>query len=551
MPTEVLQNIVLNDDESLKGLYSSRTSVFPMVLGPGETLDLNAHFNYVPIGALRRYTGVKRLFLELDADGPVSVTVDIPGMDIAPYTIDYNGTPLDLGFPERDLLGISVTAGDGGCTIRSGRFLAESDTVNDVHLALCICTYHNDGLVKEKITSILGSDIWGSLRDHVTIIVVDNGRTLSGLPDGVRLIPSENHGGSGGFARGMLEAMDLKCTHVILNDDDAMFDPEVLFRTLTFYTFAGKEVCLGGSFLYKDRPTVVYESGAEFSEFKTRPHCCGLDLLNVDSNLFLSSDRESDFFGWWYCAFPMVSVSRMGLPLPFFFKFDDIEYGRRSDIPRTVLCGVSVWHPDFDTKYSVTTEYYVFRNLLIAGMIHNSPSREDVKKLFTRIEIDIVGYRYREAVVKMRAAEDVMKGPDHVFPSSLDGPLEDVDDYMLGDADFLRKVLDIVPDAKRAPHGLRHVLMNGNFLPSVGDRELSFRELDTASFYRVGRVLYTLDNGRGVICERSFSETVKLMVRLSRLRRRFLRMFDGLSEEYREFLPRYSSEGFWKEVYRD
>lgn len=552
MATEVLQNIVLSGEERLKGLYSDGCRTFPVELGPGESLDLNAHFNYVPIGALRRYTSMERLFLELDVDGTADVTVNLPGQDIDPVMMRYvPGIPLELDFSVGDLLGVSVTGGDEGCVLRSGRFIVSADHVNDVRLALCVCTYHNEELVRKKMDSITGSDVWLSMKDSVSLVVVDNGNSLDNLPDCVKLIPSPNYGGSGGFARGMLEAISLGCTHVVLNDDDAMFDPEVLFRTLSFYHLIKKDtnICLGASFLYANRPTIVHESGATFEMFHVHGYCRGLDMIDSQSNLELSLEKNADFLGWWYCVIPTAILIKNGLTLPFFFKSDDIEYGLRMECPKINLCGISIWHPSFNSKYSVKSEYYAFRNLLISGLIHNNPSKDDIKKLLTHIEIDIVGYRYKEAAAKLRALEQVMEGPNMVFPTSLN-PIT-IDDYSFDDIEILKNEILLIDSPKYAAHGLRHIMMNGIFLPSIGNRELSFGEMDTSAFYRVGKVLYTLESGKGVICERNFMTTIRLLLRLHRDGNHFLRRFDSISEEYIGSISRYSSEEFWKNVYSD
>ncbi len=66
------------------------------------------------------------------------------------------------------------------------------------------------------------------------MFVVDNGRTLNVdevSDDNVTVIPNANVGGAGGFARGMMAALDIDATHVLLMDDDVRVMPESFIRT--------------------------------------------------------------------------------------------------------------------------------------------------------------------------------------------------------------------------------------------------------------------------------------------------------------------------------
>ncbi len=56
-----------------------------------------------------------------------------------------------------------------------------------------------------------------------------------GLLNGkLRVINQSNLGGSGGFARGMFEAVENGSDYVLLMDDDIVVEPESIIRLLTF-----------------------------------------------------------------------------------------------------------------------------------------------------------------------------------------------------------------------------------------------------------------------------------------------------------------------------
>lgn len=52
------------------------------------------------------------------------------------------------------------------------------------------------------------------------------------------------------------------------------------------------------------------------------------------------------------------------LPLPFFLKYDDVEYALRCKLRIITLNGVGVWHEKFEAKYNSASEYYNTRNYL-------------------------------------------------------------------------------------------------------------------------------------------------------------------------------------------
>src|SRR5205823_954111 len=77
--------------------------------------------------------------------------------------------------------------------------------------------------------------------------------------------------------------------------------------------------------------------------------------------------------GWWFMAFPLRVVERVGLPLPFFLRCDDIEYGCRlqgAGVPVAPVPGVAVWHAPFYLKTRGWQNYYEFRNMLALCALH-------------------------------------------------------------------------------------------------------------------------------------------------------------------------------------
>ena len=70
------------------------------------------------------------------------------------------------------------------------------------------------------------------LADNIGVFVADNGGTLteSDYPDrGVKVMKNKNVGGTGGFVRCLLEALEdpnKEWTHILFLDDDIRLEPE-------------------------------------------------------------------------------------------------------------------------------------------------------------------------------------------------------------------------------------------------------------------------------------------------------------------------------------
>ena len=102
------------------------------------------------------------------------------------------------------------------------------------------------------------------------MFVVDNGRTLPAVElsdELVTVIPNNNVGGAGGFARGMISALEdeRSFSHVLLMDDDVRMSPESIKRTfnlLSLVSDAYSDAFINGAMLKLSEPDVQYEDVA-------------------------------------------------------------------------------------------------------------------------------------------------------------------------------------------------------------------------------------------------------------------------------------------------
>lgn len=556
----VIQHLVMPSGivDGEVSLYNrnSDTRRFPLALMRGDRLDLRSHFNLLPIGKLRENADTGRIFLRLRFEGSLTVhlTVCGQGVEKTSVLVPADGEPCAIDCPEGDLLGVVVEATEDS-VLHSGEFLCRPESSNDVHLAHIICTYRREDELRRKLELIEGFlDDNPETEGRLEIIVVDNGGTIEDIPErNVHLVKSSNYGGSAGFSRGMLEAREGgKATHVLLNDDDARLDPEVIFRTISFYSLLRRDLSdtmLGGTMLLLDDPCVSNESGAIFDGLGVHSLKRRLDLSDLGRNVELERRTDIDYFGWWYLAMPMESVEKYGYPLPMFYKIDDVEYGLRSASRKVTMCGISVWHPSFSANYSASGTYYARRNTLVLLACRRLLDKGAVRDFFEKALLETACLRYISADAAASATEDFLKGPEEVFRMHLGGAKK-VTGYDYGNMQELAK--NIRPrTVKTAGFKFRKYTMNGLLLPSAGDIVTNFGNMQTEDFYRVGKALYTPDGKKGTVCRRKTGRAIAQTLGFLMLERKMMRRIEKMNEEYGDAAAYYSSEEYWKDVFRD
>ena len=249
---------------------------------PGTTrlLDFATYLNALSYEKWRRYTTVDNVWLHLRLCGACTVSLTrIDATAAAPtrtvvatreVTATQNGdgwTTLDLPYDDVDgatLLAFEVLT-HGPVSFGEAYYYSKVDPVQvrHVELALATTTFRNERYVLPNIElvrrEILGSD--EPIARGFTMHVVDNGRTLTPEQvEGPRILlhPNPNAGGSGGFTRGMIEAMEQepRATHVLLMDDDVQVSPEAIKRTYNILSLLRPEwddAFVSGAYLSLER----------------------------------------------------------------------------------------------------------------------------------------------------------------------------------------------------------------------------------------------------------------------------------------------------------
>ncbi len=418
---------------------------------------------------------------------------------------------------------------------------------NRIVLAHVICTYRREDAVQRKL------DLLSPLTsDSYFIIVIDNGGTLDERDaEGVTVIRAPNFGGSAGFARGMAEAIRKGATHVILNDDDAELETSALLRTFDFLRHLKpefKDICISGIMLDADNPNIVYEAGAQVIDGSIIPLKHGIDITDEKQLLALSSEERIDYANWTFLCLPVTLIKEHGLPLPLFFREDDVEYGLRLKAKIITLPGVYVRHPTYTSSYRPVNYYYYVRNRLVALCCSGHIDETILERFFDEMALEASAYRYLSCEEMILGMEDFLKGPDHVYGLCMHG-MHKAPGIATDDLDTLRRGLDLIPEAPKEDFFKRRKSLNGAFRSPAGDLETTPFDMDSAHFYRIGKVLYRTGKDEGFIAERSRSKAIAYAARITLLRRRAMKALPGLQRQYRGTRDYYSSFGFWERMF--
>lgn len=437
----ILSQLVFPHEEDAKKrelYYRGQSGAFSwegLSLLEEESVRFDTYFNAFFYGAYAKYTNAERLCVHVCTTGQVQLRLFVlnsQNCEVLLSELNVRGDKISTSFPEyalKDLpadgaLFLEATAQSTPAYIHSSWY--ESPTEEQrVKAVAIICTYHREEYVYRNLCSVQ-EKIWDEpscpIHEDLDVFVVDNGATIQARPSTHTLVLSnKNCGGSGGFARGLLEACQRKSyTHALLMDDDISFEPEILIRTLQFLKIASpmkRPLCIGGQMLLEDCPAIQFEAGSSYIRGRLFPNGQGLDLSDRGVLLLNARDVPVQYNAWWYCCLPLVEVREQGLPLPLFIKTDDVEYGLRLKPEVVLMNGIGVWHRAFSEKYNPYLEYYIKRNEMIVSAIHNSGAGiiHTLWKLLRTCGRGLLSRNAKVIYFEHRACQDFLLGPDFLL----------------------------------------------------------------------------------------------------------------------------------------
>ena len=214
---------------------------------------------------------------------------------------------------------------------------------------------------------------------------------------------------------------------VLLLDDDAISEPESILRSIQFSDYTIRPVLVGGGMLHLDNRTMLYTQGERINPQRMWMYPSKSMGYNHDFSmepLRDSPDRhqriDEDFNGWWMCLIPIAVVKKIGLSMPVFIKFDDIEYGlraKKAGFPTVCLPGVAVWHQAWHDKDPARSweEYFTERNRWLAALL-TYPDKAPRMLMETMYGDASLGLRFVYSAMALHhmALRDILRGPQYL-----------------------------------------------------------------------------------------------------------------------------------------
>ncbi len=450
--TKLLQKILFPKDEKLQahwGLFyraprlALDATCTQLHIPSGTAVDFATYLNGFSIQKWKLYTPLRSVTLRITLQGRGRIyAIGYHLNPVMPDRHEFSSQEFDFASPTEIVLDFPTETSEqllsfeilpfSDTVFYGGAFYGdfEESDVREVNLCLATTTCRKEGYITKNVR-LLKEELLSEaseIREHFFVHVVDNGRTLTKEEiEGyhVTLHPNKNVGGSGGFARGMIEAMRQtpEATNVLLMDDDVLVLPESIRRTYTLLSVLKdewKEAFVSGAMLEFGAMNIQHEDigtiteRGDFIPAKHFPDMYWLEnILNTNNEL---AKINNQYAAWWYCCIPVSQIKKNGLPLPLFIRGDDSEYGLRCRPKIITMTGFCVWHLGFVGKYNVSMDFYQpIRNMLIAkattGVMQNSNIIHRLKRLFCK---QLLEYCYNGAEILLLALEDYMKGPSFI-----------------------------------------------------------------------------------------------------------------------------------------
>ena len=429
----------------------------------GERASFATYFNAFPAGYWRRWSTLRTVSLRLQTSGEGTLIVyrssargTVARVAARPLK-DRTDTVVPLGLAEFGDGGwywFDLVAGRGELVLDTAEWCAGEPETGAVParqgtVTIGITTFNRPAYCAALLHQLGVAD---ELRDVVDeVVVVDQGsarvredaafpRAADSLGERLRVLVQGNLGGSGGFARAMLETLDVgRSDHVLLLDDDVVCEPEGIARAATFADFARTPTVVGGHMFSMYQRSVLHAFAERVApwQFRWTPsasteHDHDLSQSNLRSTPWLHRRATADYNGWWMCLIPTVVLREVGLSLPVFIKWDDAEFGLRAaaaGFPTVSLPGAAVWHvPWTDKDDSVDWQaYFHARNRFVAALLH-SPFEHGGRMVRESLAIQLkhlMAMQYSAAHLREQALVDVLAGPDRLH-ATLSTQLQEV-----------------------------------------------------------------------------------------------------------------------------
>ncbi|MGN6324975.1 glycosyltransferase [Pseudolysinimonas sp.] len=559
-------------------------------LAEGEA-SFAAYFNAFPAGQWCQSTDIRTVLLRISLRGTGSLVLwrsDAQGdaTRVAARAIDGVLDELisvDLApNVEGGWLWFDLAAGPKPLELISGEWCVEAEP-RETRLATLSMTTMDKPDFALGVLSSLAKDR-AALDALDEIVVVDQGsRKVAAHPDfgdvramlgnRLRVIDQANLGGSGGFARGMLEVLDAgRSGSIILLDDDVEIEPESIARGVAFASYTREPTIVGGHFFDLNRPLQLHAyseavSRDDFDWGPVGPERHDFASHSLRSSPWMHAPTHPDYNGWWFCLIPTAVIEAVGLAIPAFLKWDDAEFGLRAGSAgfQTVsLPGMAIWHVTWlDKNDSLGWQsFYHARNRLVAALVdRRGPGGLLPRKNFALDVRYLLTMDYHVVELRHLAYESVLAGPDRLHPE-LGSRLAEVREVMRRFPSGVPVAIggELPPKAPQSPplSGIRLAITAARLavaqwatparkVPDASEATIAYSEARWWQLARHRHVLAVSSDETAYQRHKLDPPTFRRMLRRALADwRRMQRRWAALGSEYRSALPDLAGQQTWR-----
>jgi galactofuranosylgalactofuranosylrhamnosyl-N-acetylglucosaminyl-diphospho-decaprenol beta-1,5/1,6-galactofuranosyltransferase len=572
-------------------------------------VSFGTYFNAFPASYWRAHTEVEKVRLTVEADGDATVIVyrstprgtsnRVESLNVSkdvPVSVDLS----IMNFADGGWYWFDFATGESDVTLEKAEWSVPQPAGFEAGtLSVGVTTFNRPEYCVKHLRTFAESPDLTEVLD--CLIVTDQGNQRVRDEDGFdeaaanlgarfRLIEQANLGGSGGFARGMSETVKGgKSKYVMLLDDDVLIETEGVLRAVHFADFTRDPTIVGGHMFNLFERSVVHNFGEAINEYRFRYESAGnskevhdFAASNLRTTPWMHRRIDVDYNGWWMCLIPTSIIEDIGLALPVFIKWDDVEYGIRAKAHgyKTVtLPGAAVWHMPWTEKDDTIDwqAYFHQRNRWLATMLYSPYSRGGrmpVESLMVDVR-HLMSMQYSSVELRLQALEDLLEGPEHLH-RNLGTKLPEIRRIRATFPDAaVSKDLQTFPSVKRSkppkfgrqpsapktlPSALTHALTGVlHQLRAVRDGATDYPEavvpaMDARWWRLVGldSALVSASDGAGASWyKRDARKFRKYMARSLALHQKLMLRWDELSATYQQELPNFTSAAAWEKTFVD
>ena len=362
-------------------------------------------------------------------------------------------------------------------------------------------------------------------------------------------------------------------------DDDVRMLPESFKRLFALLSIASDDyadACANGAMLQLEHPAIQFEDVSYVRRIggyqSVKPRLNVAEPADAVENERIDVEVPNAYGAWWFSCIPMSLIDEVGLPLPFFIRCDDVEYGVRCQSKYMTMNGICVWHAQFAGRFNAAIVCYQYsRNLMATVVLHGCyDERVFLVQFWRTLSIYLRTMDYASAELWLDGFEDYLKGPRYLM--QLDGsqmvrengaktekfrPVEELDPDVMARLDVNLEWLDGDPATRTRlykaavtiPHD-RHWFPDfmlsdkpGMLAPGAGDDFAPWRE----TAMRKQLVAMSLDGTSGAVRTIDRERHHAIVKRFRGLIAQWRTNGRDIAEEWRAALPEMSSRAFWDE----